>query len=115
MEILTRTEFDDLLDEATRRFSGHLAARPAYPPFVSMARQLEAIRAWTTGGRIPPMAEKRRLTLAVLAARELEDQDEELASILGALQGYVVERMGDARAELGGLEAEALAKASERA
>lgn len=97
MEILTRNEFDEVLDEAIARLARVAAVHPENPAFTSLSRQLDAVKEWTAGGRLPTAPEKHRLNMSALAERELSGYDEELALLLNTLHGYVDERMGDPR------------------
>jgi hypothetical protein len=59
-----------------------LTETPAYGLYGLIARQLEDALAVLNEGRTPTDAEKKRITMGALAARELETTDPELADLV---------------------------------
>ena len=71
-----------LVDEGLRLIAERLAKSPDFGLFQSVQKQLEFIKETLTSGKRPSAADKDRLTIGVLAAREFEDNDPDLADVL---------------------------------
>jgi len=78
----TATHLADLADLGLSIVGERAARSPGFPLWTSIQRQLAFIRETVLAGRPPSIEEKQRITLGVLAAREFEDADPELADVL---------------------------------
>jgi hypothetical protein len=81
-------EFDKQLANARAELAQMHAAEPDDGAIASVARQLDALHAWTRGGRCPAQAEKDQLNFGLIASRELADYA--VAPLLYALASFVI-------------------------
>jgi hypothetical protein len=72
MFINSRGDFHSVLDQTLAEARGLAAETPGYAPMKIIVRQLEAMKAWTAGGRTPTPEERQRVDIGVIAVRELE-------------------------------------------
>jgi Tsi6 len=72
-EINSRADFFAMLDDAIEVTAAMLAHSPSSPVPLSASKQLAAIKQWTANGREPTLDERYRITIGVMAARELDD------------------------------------------
>jgi hypothetical protein len=90
--IKSRAEFFDVLDRTIADVQKRRAFAPAFLPYQSMEAQLEAMKAWTAGGRTPTEEERGRISIGLLAIRELDQEPDEVEgefiARLHALNGY---------------------------
>jgi len=94
-EIDSRADFERVLKEAryiTRRL---LQRQPHNKTIETIDTQLDALERWTAGGGEPSEAQRKTISIGLIAARELDDvPDPEvkvLVDKLYALQNYVKE------------------------
>lgn len=87
--LTTRDEFDAALLAARRGVAELLRGDPTDPLYVTLDHQLEALHQWTRDDLWPSHAERDRLTLGLLAQRELKPDAPTLAALLIALHNYV--------------------------
>jgi hypothetical protein len=71
-EIRNHADFFDMLARTTTEIDGLVAREPAYPVWALLQRQLQAMRAWTTDGKDPTAEQRVRVSIGLVAARELE-------------------------------------------
>src|SRR5262245_56825721 len=71
-EIRTREDFFRILESTTTEIDGFVAREPAYPVWGLLQRQLHAMREWTANGADPTPDQRGRISIGLLAARELE-------------------------------------------
>lgn len=72
-EINSRADFFAMLDAALATANAMLARTPTYAVALSAARQLAALKLWTANGRTPTDEERYRISIGIMAARELDD------------------------------------------
>jgi hypothetical protein len=101
-EIDSRDDFYRLIDEARAITGRFLKAQPRNWTIESIDTQLDAMKRWTAGGRVPTQDERKSIKIGLLAVRELdaEQQDDsgELARKLYALNNYFDDWPDDADA-----------------
>ena len=68
----TFEDFDRLLARARAELDEMLTIEPHDRAMESVRRQLDAVHAWTRGGRCPSQAEKDQLNFGLIASRELD-------------------------------------------
>jgi hypothetical protein len=71
-EIHNREDFFRILASTTREIDDFAAREPAYPIWGVLQRQLHAMRAWTENGADPTPEQRNRVSIGLVAARELE-------------------------------------------
>ena len=71
-EIKNRAGFFDMLASTTTEIDGLVAREPAYQVWGLLQRQLHAMRLWTTSGKDPTAEQRTRVSIGLVAARELE-------------------------------------------
>lgn len=74
--IQSRDEFRRLVQETAAKLAPLAASMPNYPPFVSIAQQLEAMLEWTEADRSPTMSQRDSINIGLLTARELDDDQD---------------------------------------
>jgi hypothetical protein len=87
-DLETFEDFDRLLATARAEVARMAAAEPGDGAIASVHRQLDALHAWTRGGRCPDQGEKDTLNFGMIASRELDTYD--VASDLYALASFVI-------------------------
>ena len=75
--IKTRAEFFDVLDRAIAETKKRRATSPNFPPYQILERQLEAMKQWTAGGRAPTPDEQGKISIGIIAVREIDPQVDE--------------------------------------
>jgi hypothetical protein len=80
-EINSRADFFRILGEATELTHGFLERQPKYPVMQALAKQLEAMKGWTDGGRVPSKEERGSLSIGLIAAREFETAEGRLGQL----------------------------------
>jgi hypothetical protein len=78
--INSRTDFFRILDEATTSVARRLRVTPELWAYQNIARQLDAMKKWTSDGRTPTPEERESIDVGLVALRELEpaeDSDEQ--------------------------------------
>lgn len=85
----SRADFDTALLTARSGLAELLRTDPADPLYLALHHQLEALHAWTRDEQWPSRADRERLTLGLLAQRELKPDAPHLAALLIGLHGYV--------------------------
>lgn len=83
------TELLDLIKQGQLLMATRLAKSPSFGPYTSVDKQLQFLAAAYQAGTKPSWEDKKRLTIGVLAAREFEDSDPELADLLFKLDHAV--------------------------
>ena len=83
----TFEEFDRVLAQARAEVEAMIEVEPGDRAMASVKRQLDAVHAWTRGGRCPSQDEKDQLNFGLIASRELDtypvaDKLYELASFV---------------------------------
>jgi len=71
-EIRTRDDFFRILEDTVAEIDGFVAREPAYPVWALLQRQLHAMREWTANGAEPTPEQRTRISIGLVAARELE-------------------------------------------
>src|ERR1051326_9214221 len=71
-EINSRDDFFRLIDEARAITGGMLKAQPRNWTIESIDTQLDAMKRWTAGGRVPTQDERKSIKIGLLAVRELD-------------------------------------------
>jgi Tse6 toxin immunity protein Tsi6 len=84
----TFEEFDALLADACAQVQKMAEAEPHDGAIASVKRQLDAVHAWTRGGRSPTQDEKDQLNFGLIASRELDNYP--VAASLYELASYVI-------------------------
>jgi hypothetical protein len=84
----TFEEFDALLADACAQVQKMAEAEPDDGAIASVKRQLDAVYAWTRGGRSPTQDEKDQLNFGLIASRELDNYP--VAASLYELASYVI-------------------------
>jgi hypothetical protein len=101
-EIDSREAFFRVLAEARALTADLVRASPAHGVARSLAGQLDAMKQWTDAGRAPTDEERGRITVGLIAARELDQPHDArivaLAAKLHALQQYFEAWPSDAEA-----------------
>jgi hypothetical protein len=69
--ITSRDEFLQVLATTTSDIDAFAAREPAYPPWGSLQKQLHAMADWLAAGG-PTAEEQARISIGLIAARELE-------------------------------------------
>jgi hypothetical protein len=90
-EINSRTDFHRVLGEARALAQRSLAASPKNPAMQNIQRQLNAMAGWTDKAREPSEADRGKIDVGLVAARELSEATgpvAELAQKLFALNNY---------------------------
>src|SRR5262249_22018456 len=81
-EINSREDFLRILEITTTEIDGFVAREPAYPVWGLLQRQLHAMREWTANGRDPTPDQRQRISIGLVAARELEPtQDDAMENL----------------------------------
>lgn len=80
-EIHSRVDYERILGEATELVKGFLTKSPDYEVMQRIARELEAMKRWSEGGREPTEGERESIDIGLLAVREFADGPEELAEL----------------------------------
>ncbi len=97
--INSRADFFRVVDEALDMTADRLS-QTVFAPLASIARQLEAIKAWTAGGREPTLDERRKVSIGLIATRELEPaasaDDAAYLTRLYEIDGYFSDWLSDA-------------------
>ena len=71
--IQSRQEFFEMLARTIADMDGYAQREPAYGVWISLQRQLHAMRDWTANGLEPTAAQIRKgINIGLIAARELE-------------------------------------------
>lgn len=93
--IKTRAEFHTTLARARALAELYARRAPTLAAFDSVRRQLQAMDEWTAAGRTPTPEEQDRITIGLIAVREvdqqLDDQTAEFHELLVQLDGYFCE------------------------
>jgi hypothetical protein len=71
-EIKSRDDFFQMLARTTAEIDSLAAREPAYPVWVNLQRQLHAMREWTANSAQPTPEQLQRISIGLVAARELE-------------------------------------------
>jgi hypothetical protein len=82
-------EFDQRLAKAMTGMDALIAKYPGDPALESIKKQLEALHSWTRDGKKPAQADKDKLNFGLLASRNVDELDADLARDLYALASYV--------------------------
>ncbi len=85
--LATFADFDALLATARAEVAAMHTGEPDDDAIESVRRQLDALHAWTPGGRCPDQAGKDRLNFGMIASRELDTYP--VAGSLYALASFV--------------------------
>jgi len=72
-KIISTTDFQKMLADALAIVKELEVLSPGFAVYESIRLQLEALTQWTANGRRPTAEEEQRITLGVIAVRELED------------------------------------------
>jgi hypothetical protein len=72
-EIDSRADFERVVKEARAITAGMLKMNPNNRPIESIDTQLDAMQRWTAGGREPTEDERKTISVALIAVRELDD------------------------------------------
>jgi hypothetical protein len=99
-EINSRKDFDRVLQQATALVRKILAHGPN-PVMQRIAKQLDAMKRWSDGGRKPTDNERRNIDVGLVAAREFDGETGEigeLATKLFSLNNYFEDWPTDAEA-----------------
>jgi ankyrin repeat protein len=72
-KIISTTDFQKMLADALAIVKELEVRSPGFAVYESIRLQLEALTQWTANGRRPTAEEEQRITLGVIAVRELED------------------------------------------
>ena len=91
--IATRQEFDIYLRDARYEIDKLAAQDPADRTLTSIVKQLEYIENATSTGANLDAATKKRLTMGLLAHRELKGEFENVADLIIALHNFIDQRM----------------------
>jgi hypothetical protein len=97
-DLTTRRAFDVGLRDALDGIGVLLQADPTDPTCIALANQLQAIAQWTAGGQDLTQQQKDRVTLGLVAQRELKGDAPELAALLIGLHNHILQRMPTADA-----------------
>jgi hypothetical protein len=84
----TFEDFDHLLADARAEVESMFRVEPDDRAIASVRRQLDALYAWTRGGRCPSQDEKDQLNFGLLASRELDNYP--VADNLYELASFVI-------------------------
>ena len=71
-EIRSREDFFRMLEVTTAEIDGFVVREPAYAVWGLLQRQLHAMRQWTADGTDPTAEQRGRVSIGLVAARELE-------------------------------------------
>jgi len=71
-EIHTREDFARMLASTSGEIDALVAREPKYPVWALLQRQLHAMQEWTANGADPNPAQRERVSIGLVAARELE-------------------------------------------
>src|SRR5262245_27496420 len=71
-EIRSREAFLKILETTAAEIDGFVVREPAYPVWGVLQRQLHAMREWTANGAEPTPTQRQRISIGLVAARELE-------------------------------------------
>src|SRR5678815_5144588 len=71
-EIRNREEFLHVLARTTAEMDNLVAREPAYPVWNLLQRQLHAMQEWTAHGADPTEFQRSKVSIGLVAARELE-------------------------------------------
>src|SRR5262245_44494227 len=71
-EIHNREDFARMLAPTIAEVDAFVAREPGYPVWALLQRQLHAMQEWTANGADPTHTEQGRISIGLLAARELE-------------------------------------------
>lgn len=92
LPINSRKGFFDVLRQTLAEAKKRSAETPDFEPLAEIARQLEAMKRWTDGGREPTEEERGKISIGLIAIRELDPEpNEELYDFiqrLHELNGY---------------------------
>lgn len=98
-DMITRLEFDVGLRDALYGIGQLLQADPTDPTYLALSNQLKAIEQWTAGGKDLTQQQKDRVTMGLVAQRELKGDDPDLAALLIGLHNHILQRMPTAGAK----------------
>jgi hypothetical protein len=70
--ITTQSEFFRVLARTTAEVDALVVREPAVPIWVQLQRQLHAMTEWTANGGVPTAEQLQRVSIGLIAARELE-------------------------------------------
>jgi hypothetical protein len=71
-QITNRADFFAMLATTIADIDGFVAREPAYPVWGLLQRQLHAMRAWSDNGATPSPEQRARVSIGLVASRELE-------------------------------------------
>ena len=71
-EINGPDDFFRMLAQTTAEIDGFVAREPAYPVWALLQRQLHAMTQWSANGAVPTPEQRGRVTIGLVAERELE-------------------------------------------
>ena len=98
-EIDSRADFERVVKDARLITRLLLSGESLDPTIESIDTQLDALERWSANGREPTPAERKSISVGILAARELDDvRDPEIQVLAGKLhsvQSYVREWPSD--------------------
>lgn len=87
--ITSLTEFDAVLGKARAGVNRLIGENPGDAFLQSISRQLAAVYDWTRGGKRLTDQQIKKLTFGVMASRNVDDLDSDLASELYRLANYL--------------------------
>ncbi len=70
--ITTQSEFFRVLAQTTAEVDALVLREPAYPVWAQLQQQLHAMTQWTANGAVPTAEQLQRVSIGLIAARELE-------------------------------------------
>lgn len=92
-EMRTRRELELSLRDALHAIALLLESDPTDPAYLAVSNQLAAIVRWTAGGANLTQAQKDRITMGLVAQREIMGDEPELAALLIGLHHHILRRM----------------------
>jgi hypothetical protein len=93
--IASRADFDAGLQRALIEVAALHRDEPGDPTLIGLRHQLEALVAWTADGRALTTPQRERVTMGLVAQRELKADVPALAALLIALHTWILQQMPD--------------------